>query len=148
MIDEKKLLSFALKKLARRQYSVYEMDRLMRYKGYEGKEIETVIKKLLSLGYLNDKALAESLLELYTLHKPHGKMKLKAKLLQKGIPEDIISLQMEKFDPAMERETALTAARRFLIKNEPDQQKLARFLARKGFSQEVIEGTVWALLQS
>ncbi len=133
---------YALKLITIRPRSEQELrDRLQR-RGYTATLIERVIETLRELDLINDRALAEQLIN-YGLHnKGLGILGLRAFLLKRGIDRELIdSAGLNNID---EYPMALETAKR--IKNKyPDtpvdklKRKLQGYLQRRGYSYDTIK---------
>ncbi len=146
-IDRKKIscMNQALKLLALRAHSVYEIGEKLRIRDYDAAVTEKTIKRLQELGYLDDekygKAYAMARVERMRL----GPKRIRMDLMRKGFAGDLISkIVYEIFGgDDSEMETAILAAKRKLgtLKNNLDEgavkQKLFNHLVRRGFSGDV-----------
>lgn len=133
----------ALKKLARRSYSCAEIKERLLLSGAAEDEAADVIEKLLSLGYLNDIALAQELYDYYTLKKPCGPLLLRSKLKAKGLEQEVIGLIMQAYDDELEAKIAHNLASKYLRGEKvPTLDSLARYLQRKGFHEDIIQTTI------
>ena len=112
--------------------------------GNSGSLIDDVIDKLKDLGYIDDTAFASWWLEQRIRFKPRGKMLLRSELLAKGIDRDLVEEELSKYSA----EEELSWAKRVVEKKIPQyknldpkerREKLSSYLARRGFSWEVIE---------
>ncbi|MDD2401109.1 MAG: regulatory protein RecX [Clostridia bacterium] len=141
---EKNPLSVALKKLSYHSYSKKEMEKRLIILEYSKEEIADVVAKLLDWGYLNDSKLALYFYEYYTNIKPCGYFYIKNKLIEKGIPQEIIDSVLTNYDQDEEYIVAKRVSEKFLNNKEYDMSsvtikgKLARCLNRKGFSNSTI----------
>ncbi|MGI6589025.1 MAG: regulatory protein RecX [Peptococcia bacterium] len=129
----------ALKKLSSRAHSQKELEKYLAKYNFSQDEINEVIIKLLSWGYLDDKKLAMDWYMYYTSNKPHGYLYIYKKLQEKGIPKEIITSLLEDYDEEKELARARNLAEKFIANkvNQKSQYKLksmlARYLYRKGF---------------
>ncbi len=114
---------------------------------YKKKTPEThqkkLIKKLNSLELLDDNKFARWWLEQRATFRPKSKRELKFELLQKGINKLIISKVLEESEV-----DELSIAKNLIAKNSykwskfddrKRKQKMCEYLARKGFSWEVVK---------
>jgi regulatory protein len=130
-----KPMTYAIKKLARRSYSVYEMKEAIINAGYEMCEVEEVISQLINKGYLNDRKYAQKMYEHYTQQKPCGPLLLAIKLKSKGIHGEIIDELITDYSVEKELEIIKIVSAKLLHKNrETKQELLFRQLQRKGFT--------------
>ncbi|NDJ53497.1 MAG: hypothetical protein GYB68_10485 [Chloroflexi bacterium] len=143
----------ALNYLSYRPRSTSEVRAKLSEKGYSEAAIETAINRLTEVGLLDDAAFARFWLDNRDRFKPRGARALRFELHQKGIPDDIINLVLEDLD---ESEAAYRAAHgRMARYAQADQQtfnkKLGDFLARRGFSYDIIRDVLdrlWAETQN
>lgn len=117
--------------------------------GEETKKL--VIRKLQKLGYLNDEEFAKWWIEQRTTFKPMGRRLLEMELRQKGIAKDLITKLLHGY-VATERDQAQKIAEKKWerLKSLPykeSREKLGAFLARRGFSWEVIKEVVDEILK-
>ena len=98
---------------------------------------EGIIDRFLSLGYLDDAALAEQLIDKATSRKAQGRQAIAQTLSQRGIPREVVDEALAQL-PDDEAERALEFARtkaRGLVGVERDAalRRLAGQLARRGY---------------
>lgn len=103
--------------------------------------IEDTLTRLERSGLLNDHDFAHAWVENRNTFRPRGRRALKMELRHKGIDEETIQQTLERSSP--EDELALQAAQKYARKLKglawPEfRNKLGGFLARRGFSYEVI----------
>ncbi|GAX91801.1 regulatory protein RecX [Effusibacillus lacus] len=105
---------------------------------------EVAVKFLESQGYLNDDEFASEFVRQRLEAKPRGRRMIRWELQQKGIHNDTIERAMAVYGDEVE------AAKRLLSRmslqkgkdreqNRKTEQRIARFLASKGFSAETIQ---------
>lgn len=125
--------------LAIRDHSVAEITLKLKRKGFEQTDIATALSWLEQNKLINDTQFAERYIESITNSKPVGPMWLKAKLRQKGIAPDIISITLAKqYSLDRERQLAKEATTAFTRRSH-DPARLYRFLLARGFSSDVIK---------
>ncbi len=133
----------ALSILSRRQVSTGQMQFMLSRKGHTRASIEVCIDRLKQWGYLNDDALARSILSAMIRNTPCGRRRcfheLKKRRYDKDLAEALIEEIYSEFD---ESELAHIAARQY-AKNktkwtQKDKERLARWLFRRGFTQATI----------
>lgn len=142
---EKKAEEFALRLLARKDYSRAEMRQKLGQKGFSGEEIEKVLHKLSAHQLLDDLRYAQRLANYYGQEKLWGQWRIKHKLKEKGICPEIaeeVIAQEEKKIPAEERLKKILEKK---LKNrtlsefsKKEIKKLTNQLHRHGFSWEEI----------
>lgn len=120
------------------------MDRLYQYLGPDEKEAkEALVKKLQKLGYLNDLEFARWFAQSRRANRPRSIRQLASELYAKGIGKEVISQVLGEEGDDREAIEKLIAKKSNL---EPD--KLAAYLARKGFSWEIIKEELDKMAQS
>jgi regulatory protein len=144
--DQKvKALQKCFRWLSIRARSEKELENKLKEKGFASKIIKQTIERIKELGYLNDKEFARLFVEMRKTGRPKGKFFIRRDLKQKGISEDIIKETLTKFySEKEEKELALSLAKKKIksyghIPNEKIYQKLANFLASRGFGWPVIK---------
>lgn len=129
----------SIRLLKYRERSRFEIEYRLKHKGFSQPDIEKVVKKLMSLGYINDERFAEMWIKDRVQVKPMGSSRLKNELRKKGISSDIIdnkiSWFLENYD---EFELAQSIIQKRLDSNQP-WDKIASFLWRRGFNAEIIK---------
>lgn len=105
-------------------------------------DVDEVIADLEERGLIDDKEFVRWFIEQRAIGKPKGRFVLKGELLRLGIPKDLIDQHLEEY-PLEEEDLALQALKskwqRF--KSFPRKErfeKSAAFLARRGFSFDII----------
>ena len=106
------------------------------------------IEQLRSIGIVDDEKFARAYVHDIHLRKPAGRRLVLQLLRLKGVPQGIIrKILDEPADGASEQDLALEAAKKVLkrisgsrktIERQKQQQRVARFLARRGFGWETI----------
>jgi regulatory protein len=142
----------ALRYLSYRQRTEYEIRSKLTQKKYKQKIIEYTIQNFKKIGLINDKEFAESFARDTLKKKGIGKALLKQKLLNKGLPKDVITPVIENtYKTINEKETAIQIAKKQLKKYEnrknkstdkENQIRLSNFLAQRGFSWDIISQVI------
>ena len=125
----------ALRFLAPRFLSSYELRQKMKRKNIPSHLIDQVEEKLIEYDYINDQRLAEQVAQLYMREGKHGLFYIKNKMRQRGLdPQDYL----DDYDE-------LAAAfhlveRRYGTEGRPDvaPEKLMSFLRNRGFGMSTI----------
>jgi len=140
--------SFAYQALARRGHSRRELEEKLQRHGFGAETVSSVLKELETKRYLNDRAFALAWSQKAVEHKFLGPLALQRELELKGIDREIIQEVLEKlYTGTPEEHLAMKAIRRKLAqvrggKAKALQRSMAGYLARKGFTSEVIEKVV------
>ena len=127
----------ALKRLARREHSRFELEEKLSALG-TAEDIAAVLDTLEQTGLLSDQRTAETYLSSHAAR--FGAMKLRHVLRAKGISDEIIAACLST-DSAGEEQRALELWRRKFRAAPNDARewaKQARFLQSRGFSNDAI----------
>ncbi|HAK73474.1 MAG TPA: hypothetical protein DCP36_07530 [Sporomusaceae bacterium] len=129
----------AVKLLAGRSLSEKELLTKLRQKGWEEQEVSAALDKLRLRGYINDEALCRQLFTAYINSSKHGLKYILAKLKNRGLDISLIQNEIVDYDYQSEYERALIMAqRKFARQTEVAQDKIARFLLTKGFTNSTV----------
>ena len=114
----------------------------MLLRDFEENETSQAIKKLESLGFIDDKKFAENLVREYSEFKRYGRQRIKLKLREKKIPEEIASEALENIELEIEENNLKELVKKNLNKNknlsrEKRYTRTLGFLLRRGFSYEL-----------
>lgn len=149
--DERLALEAGLNFISYRPRSTKEVADHLRKKSFEKSACDHAIRRLKELGYLDDAAFARFWVESRTAHRPKGKRALSWELRQKGIADATIEDVLARFagdETALARAVAQKRAATLAAADYPVfRGKLGTYLARRGFSYEVVEQVVddlWA----
>jgi len=138
----------AFKLLQYRDRSMGELRRRLRKKSFPDPVIETVIEELEEKGYLDDREFAMTFAEDQLTRKNIGPIRLRAELGKKrvsdAIIDDVVHEIYQKYDVL---ELALAAARKKAgslkrVEDRTAYRRLTSYLARRGFSRDVINRVV------
>lgn len=124
-----KKLNAALNFLSFRPRSEFELRQFFRRKKFD--DIEPVLEKLKLLGQINDEAFAKWYVDQRQTFRPKGRRAIEMELRRKGVK---VKVESDLSEEAL--------ARKALAKYHGDPAKKAQFLARRGFSWEIIEKVV------
>lgn len=119
-------------------------DRLAQ-KGYPPAAIEPALQRLLDWGYLNDADFARFWTENRLQHKPRGRRLLEQELRHKGVDREVVRATLD--EAALDDEATALALAQDRLRRDSDsalepavrQRRLAGFLARRGYSYDVIK---------
>lgn len=129
-------LQHAVKLLAGRDKSELSLRGALEKKQYGPQEIEQAIAKLKSLKYLDEARFAQATIK-DGLASGKTPAAIRQRLQAAGVPAQVIdqALSAHPYDP-------FAAARAALAKKKATGLKAARFLASRGFDEEVIRSVV------
>ncbi|PKM55058.1 MAG: hypothetical protein CVU98_12720 [Firmicutes bacterium HGW-Firmicutes-3] len=136
--------------LGKKDYVIEEIRKKLVKEDYPVAIIETILDYFIELGFLNDKSYTE---KYYRYQKATKSRRIiEMKLSEKGIPREIIKAFFETVD---HQETEYETAENLLKKKynnkevtKEDYNKMARFLAYKGFDYDVIKPVIMTYLKS
>jgi len=135
----------ALRYLEIRPHSRKELFRKLRKKGYLSRISEQALDELQAVDLINDESFARLFIQNELKFRPCGKMLLKQKLFEKGIPPEIFEPLL---DEAFRKDTEIQIAHRVLEKylrinrhlpKNKLREKCVRHLQSKGFPWEIIQ---------
>lgn len=130
----------ALRYVAMRPRSEWELKDYFRRKGIDDEAAKQVTERLRDLGLLNDLAFARAWLANRRLLKSTSQRRLKLELRQKHVPDEVIAQVLDE-DEADER----SVLAELIAKKHgryPDKQKFMQYLARQGFSYDDIKAAL------
>ncbi len=156
--DGSAAMETAVRFLATRPRTRWELDRRLRRAGVGEPAIEATLSRLAELGYVDDAAFARWWVEQRDRHAPRGLRAIEVELRQHGVERDVIEAYRvehvrperapeDESLPGTEEERAHQALARHLkgrpLPEEPRaRQRIGMFLARRGFDPETIRGTM------
>jgi regulatory protein len=136
-------LDHAFRLLAGRAHGRAELEAKLKKKGFDSESISKALERLDELGLTDDRAFVQSCMTSMARRRPEGKLKTRARLRQKGLPDKIIDEAITNCDQA---ELCRSAAEKKLrtLAGPPDQKKkkLITFLKNRGFDWETIRETM------
>lgn len=150
LIKEDEFLKFydrALRFLSYRPRSEKELQDWFKKKKVGSETQKLIEKKLHHFGYLNDREFTRWWVEQRITFRPLGRRRLVLELRQKGIRKEIIDEELGKLEDEKLNRLAQELAKKKIktLKNLPyleAREKLSAFLARRGFSWEIIKEVV------
>jgi regulatory protein len=145
-MDEQKkssALDQAIRLLSGRAHGRAELEAKLKKRGFEADAISKALERLDQLGLTDDRAFAQSCMTGMARRRPEGKLKTRARLKQKGLPDNIIDEAITAIDqPALCRAAAEKKMRVLSGPPEQKKKKLITFLKNRGFDWETIRETV------
>ena len=132
--------SYGLRLLSFHGYSEAALIQKLQRAYYEAAEIQKAIEKLKNYGFINDQKLAMSYFQKYFSSGKTGFYLIRAKLQQKGFSPEIIAKCLDNYDhdEAVQQAEKLVQVH-FAALQLQDKPKLARYLAARGFSSDIIQ---------
>lgn len=137
----------SLHQLARRGMSRWELQQVLQRREVDAHTADAELDRLERVGLLDDAALAVTLV--YTQHtrKGLGRAAIAHELRRRHIDQDIIEDALSEIEDDDERERALELAHKRVgqlrgVDDETARRRLSGFLARKGYSNEIVRTAV------
>lgn len=115
--------------------------------------IDDIVETLAAKGYVDDRRYAAELIAYRKAHRPAGPALLRRVLGEAGVSRGIVEDELQRaFPPGEERRAAEEAAARRLAgrgtgDRRRDARRLSGFLARRGFSADLVGGICAAVLR-
>lgn len=139
--NKTKALNSALRFLSRRARSEKEVQNNLSIKGFQSSTIEYVIERLNKLRFLDNKDFAHSWTRNRQEYNKKGKSVIKQELRAKGVDETLIEEALDNaqddFQTALQLRGKLE--NKYNLKEPKEAQKAAAYLARRGFSWDIIK---------
>jgi regulatory protein len=141
-------LQLAVRALARSDRTSAQIEKLLAAKGAASSQIRAAIRRLTSLGYLDDVAFAVRWTDRRLARMPMGRARLQEELLATGCPEHIVHATLRAtYRRVSERDLAVqvvTMAGRTASAHTPG--RVARLLNQRGFDEDTIETVMGPLI--
>jgi len=136
--------------LGKKDYVIEEIRKKLVKEGYPSPIIEIILNYFIELGFLSDENYIEKYYRYQKTLKSRRMMEMK--LSEKGIPRDTIKTFFESVE---HQETEYETAAKLLEKKynnkvvtREDYNKMARFLAYKGFDYDIIKAVIMTYLKT
>ena len=149
--DSAHALDTAVRFLAQRPRSEYEVRQRLRRAGADAAVVETVLEQLRHHRLVDDRAFAEYWVEQRQTFRPRGARLLRAELAQHGVARAGAEAAIEPLGETAEADAYRAASNRAVRLRALDQAtfttRLAQWLARRGFDWDIITpvvARVWA----
>jgi regulatory protein len=134
---------YSIRLLGLRAHGRSELYAKLKKKGFKPAVVEAAIARMESLGLIDDRSFAAGFVESMSRRRPEGKLKTRARLLQKGLSEEVAEEMLTGYDPAaMCRAAAEKKMRTLTGPHETKLKKLETFLRNRGFDWQTIKETV------
>ncbi|MFN8597217.1 MAG: RecX family transcriptional regulator [Anaerolineae bacterium] len=150
--DVEKAHEKALRFLANRPRSEWEVRQNLIKAEFAGNTIDRVVERLKSVALIDDVAFVKYWLENRAQFNPRGQVALMQELRRKGVDRSVIDAVLEDSDHADDQaavRSALAKADRFKhLPRAEFAQKLGAYLARRGFNYEAVREAVAAAWQA
>jgi regulatory protein len=142
----------ALKYITASPKTSAELSRYLTKCGFHQSSIETVLNQFILKGWLDDLSFSQRFIEKAVREKKKGRIWIEQALLKKGVESDVITSAFTdhlEIDEFTELNEALQFAKKTLLSSRFSSgsipQKMFQTLARRGYSDEIIEQVFRAL---
>tara|TARA_R110000850_G_scaffold6943_2_gene26237 strand:+ start:448 stop:963 length:516 start_codon:yes stop_codon:yes gene_type:complete len=151
--DKQNPMHQAVRYLARRDHSRYELKQKLLTKEHTEELVESVLNELQGRAYLDDQRYAEMMVRHHSL-RGQGPQKIRSMLNQKGVSKSIIAVVFAEFDQDWYTLASEVRQKRFggqfksSDKKEQfnEKSKQMRFLMSRGFESDQIQYAVDKLI--
>jgi regulatory protein len=137
--------AYAVKLLARRDYSSQELRRKLAERGYKELAIEPVVEELLAMNTINDERYGQNVVA-YRARRGQGPVRIRGELKKSGLTKSAIDDAVKGEDaPDFARRARETRVRKFgaaIPKDPKERARQARFLQYRGFSNDHIRAAL------
>lgn len=130
-------LKWALESIARSDKLEAELNEGLKRYGFSDADRAAVLAYLRDTGIVRDRNTIAAHIKRRSGRKPIGRDKIRAELLARGAPEDLIEECLAAGNPEDESDKA-RAALRGRFKGPIDRARAGRFLVGRGFAEETI----------
>lgn len=135
-----KVYDKAIQLLVGRLHTTGELFKKLKHRGFDDHAIRPVLKQLEELQFLDDERFAQVFVENLKQYKDWGYFGIRAKLMQRQIPNEIIqSVLADFFTSADEEKVALRLLGKLKKQNKASYEKIARAFSARGFRSEAIK---------
>lgn len=137
----------AVRLLARREHSRLELARKLGDRGHPQDLIEDVLEALADVGLQSDERFAHAFVR-SALERGQGPLKIRTGLRDRGVDQALASDLLDLDAEAWRERAAGILVKRFgqdLPEDRADWGRRARFLASRGFTSDVVAGTLGPL---
>ncbi|MDO5676633.1 MAG: regulatory protein RecX [Propionibacteriaceae bacterium] len=143
----------ALDQLATRARSEQELRQVMQRRNVPADVADEIVERFTEVGLLNDAAFAQALTASRSEFSLRGRARIRQELQAKGIEREIANEVLADINPEVEREAALTLARRRMrsmagLQRHVARRRMAGVLARRGFPSSVVSSVLEEVLGS
>jgi regulatory protein len=149
MSEQHKVYAAAVRFIALRPRSRREADDYLVRKGYALSDIAAVLSELTEIGLLNDQAFAQTWVANRLALRPRSRKVLRLELEQKGVPAHNIEAALGEFDGETELQQLIgVIQRKQKLPQYRSRDKLVEYLARQGYTYEVIKKALTRLKEA
>jgi len=139
-----KIFASAIRMLAGREHSCFEIQAKLKSKGHGSDDIEIVIEQLLQDKYLDDSRFVEMFVRSKT-NRGAGPIKIRLELQQRSVDASLIDEYLDFNQPEWLERAKEVRCKRFgddLPIEQANKAKQVRFLQQRGFTQQQITNVI------
>ncbi len=139
-----KIYASAIRMLAGREHSCFELKTKLKNKGHNAADIEPVIEQLLRDKYLNESRFTEIFIR-SKINRGVGPIKIRLELQQRSVDESLIDEYLDFNQPEWFERAMEVRCKRFgenLPEEANEKAKQIRFLQHRGFTQNQIMNVI------
>lgn len=139
-----KIHASAIRMLAGREHSCFEIKTKLKNKGHDAADIDVVIEQLLQDKYLNESRFAEMFVR-SKINRGVGPIKIRLELQQRSVDESLIDEYLDFNQPEWFERAMEVRCKRFgenLPEEVNEKAKQIRFLQQRGFTQKQIMNVI------
>jgi len=144
-VDERKRIkSIIYRFLTRREYSYFELEQKLTYKGFSKQVFGPLLEQFTQQGLQSDQRFAEAFCR-FRSRKGYGPFKIEAELRLKGVSDKIIGQTLDSVELDWYKTAKEIIERRFGVDKTLDttvRSRKWRFLQNRGFTAEQIKAAV------
>jgi regulatory protein len=136
-VEEDNALEAAISLLAASAKTEVEVTRRLRQKGHSQEQVSAAVERLRARGLLDDRSLAQHLVERRAGEGRRGRLRVAAELTARGLSRELVSEALSGWNNESERVAAVAAARKWIrsrTRGGADAPRVVAYLARQGFA--------------
>ena len=142
-----KLYNRALRYVAMRQRTAWEVQFYLERKGADSPLLQTILNKLSMIGLIDDEKFARAYINDRQLLRPTSRRKIIMELKKKRVPEDIVQRVLAERAEESDTNPEQTALLDVIVRKRrqakyQDDDKLMQYLARQGFNYSDIKAAL------
>jgi len=138
------VLAGAMRLLAAREHSQFELRRKLGNKGHEAQDIEQALEQLAGQNLQSDERFVESFVNSYR-ERGKGPKRIRLELSQHQLPGELIDSYLDERDEVWKESAVQVKLKKFgdgAPADYPQQMKQAKFLEYRGFTHEQISAAL------
>jgi len=122
-----------------RPRTTLEFKQYARKKGFSSETSSMALERLKKLGYIDDRRMAEMLIQSRSTGRPSSKREVAAQLMKKGVDRSLIDELLADFSDKEKMNLQKLIEKKRRLQRFQDDTKLKEFLLRKGYRYSDID---------